>query len=413
MAARWLFFNNLLRGIMAKVTPIRHNKRLVRMLRLFRHIRFVGQPATYRRNRVTLHPDGPHFFQALFSAIRSAEHHILAEYYLIRNDSTGSAFAAELADAHRRGVQVFLIYDYIGCVETPSAYFRNLARQGIKLVPFNVPSFKRGIHWFDKRDHRKMTVIDGRQAFLGGFNIGDEYAGLVSSPFKFRDVGLSITGSAVSELERIFSETWQMERDEPPRIPAGGEEPGAPHPGRANVIIVSGGPHHRSSIIRSAFLAAITSASESVLIATPYFVPGPRIIRSLLRAVRRGVRVRILLSAKSDIPLMRFMGRSYYSALLKEGIEICELEGDLSARQGHADRRRTDGDRLGQPGPAQFPSQFRDQRHHRQQRLRQADRPDAGTELPRFAGRHSGGSRTPGQAVAAPGEDGHPVAWFL
>ena len=326
---------------MAKVTPIRHNKRLVRMLRLFRHIRFADQPPTYRRNLVTLHPDGPHFFQALFCAIRSAEHYILAEYYLIRNDSIGSAFAAELADARRRGVQVFLIYDYIGCVETPSAYFRNLARQGIKLVPFNVPSFKRGIHWFDKRDHRKMTVIDGRQAFLGGFNIGDEYAGLASCHFKFRDVGLSITGRAVSELVRIFSETWQMELDEPPLIPAGGEEPAALRPGRANVIIVSGGPHHRSSIIRSAFLAAIASASESVFIATPYFVPGPRIIRSLLRAVRRGVRVRILLSAKSDIPLMGFMGRSYYSALLKEGIEISELEQELL----HAKVMLIDGER--------------------------------------------------------------------
>jgi len=325
---------------MAKGTPKRHNKRLARMLRLFRHIRFVGQPATYRRNRVALHPNGPHFFQALFSAIRSAEHYILAEYYLIRNDSTGSAFAAELVDAHRRGVKVFLIYDYIGCVETPSAYFRNLARQGIELVPFNVPSFKRGILWFDKRDHRKMTVIDGRQAFLGGFNIGDEYAGLVSGPFSFRDVGLNITGSAVRELEHIFFETWQMERDEPPRIPACGES-ATPHPGRANVIIVSGGPHHRRSYIRSAFLAAITSASESILIVTPYFVPGPRIIRSLLRAVRRGVRVRILLSAKSDVPLMRFMGRSYYSALLKEGIEICELERELL----HAKVMLIDGER--------------------------------------------------------------------
>ena len=144
----------------------------------------------------------------------------------------------------------------------------------------------------------------------------------------------------MSELERIFSETWQMERDEPPH-PGRRRGAGAPHPGRANVIIVSGGPHHRSSIIRSAFLAAITSASESVLIATPYFVPGPRIIRSLLRAVRRGVRVRILLSAKGDIPLMRFMGRSYYSALLKEGIEICELERELL----HAKVMLIDGER--------------------------------------------------------------------
>ena len=330
-----------MRGIMAMGTSIRHDKRLVRMVRLFRHIRFLGKPATYRRNRVALHPDGPHFFQALFSAIRSAEHHILAEYYQIRNDSTGSAFAAELADAHRRGVKVFLIYDYIGCVETPSAYFKHLAHQGIELVPFNVPSFKRGFHWFDKRDHRKMTVIDGRQAFLGGFNIGDEYAGLVSSPLNFRDVGFSITGSAVRELERIFSETWRMERDEPPRIPAGGEESGTPRPGRASIIIVSGGPHHRRSYIRSAFLAATNSASESVLIVTPYFVPGPRIIRSLLRAVRRGARVRILLSAKSDVPLMRLIGRSYYSALLKEGIEICELERELL----HAKVMLIDGER--------------------------------------------------------------------
>ncbi|KAB0667271.1 cardiolipin synthase B [Oryzomonas japonica] len=326
---------------MTKGAPIRHNKRLVRMLRLFKHIRFAVQPVTYRRNRVALYPDGPHFFQALFAAIRSAERYILLEYYLIRSDATGSAFAAELMDAQRRGVQVSLIYDYIGCVETPSAYFRNLAQHGIKLVAFNVPSFKRGIHWFDKRDHRKMTIIDGRQAFLGGFNIGDEYAGLVSSPVKFRDVGFSIAGSAVHELERIFSETWQMEREKPPRGPTGGGDSGAPRPGRANVIIVSGGPHHRSSYIRSAFLAAITSASESVVIVTPYFVPGPRIIRSLLLAVRRGVQVRILLSAKSDVPLMRLVGCSYYTALLKEGIEIYELEREIL----HAKVMLIDGER--------------------------------------------------------------------
>jgi len=311
------------------------------MLRLFRHIRFVGRTATYRRNRVALHPDGPDFFQALFSAIRSAERYILLEYYLIRNDATGSTLAAELVDAERRGVQVSLVYDYIGCVETPSAYFKDLALQGILLVPFNVPSFKRGVHWFDKRDHRKMAIIDGRLAFLGGFNIGDEYAGLISSPFKFRDVGFSIAGSAVQELERIFSETWQMERDEPPLGPTGDADPGVPRPGRANVIIVSGGPHHRSSYIRSAFLAAIASASESVLIVTPYFVPGPRITRSLLRAVRRGVRVRILLSARSDVPLVRLVGRGYYTALLKEGIEIYELEREIL----HAKVMLIDGER--------------------------------------------------------------------
>jgi len=314
---------------MAKVAHNRHNKRLVRMARLFRQIRFPDQPVTCRRNRVAILPDGSRFFEALFNAISSAEQYILAEYYLIRNDSTGGAFAAGLADAAERGVKVFLIYDYIGCVETPSAYFRNLARNNLELVAFNTPSFKRGIRWFDKRDHRKMTIIDGHQAFLGGFNIGDEYAGLVSNRSAFRDMGLNITGSAVCELERIFIETWQMERDESPAVPLRDKGSGVSRSGRANVTIVNGGPHHRRSYIRSAFLVAISSASESICIATPYFVPGPRVIRSLLRAKRRGVRVRLLLSAESDVPLMRLIGRSYYSVLLKEGIEIFELEREL------------------------------------------------------------------------------------
>src|SRR6185369_9347069 len=150
-----------------------------------------------------------------------------------------------------RGVRVLLIYDYIGCVETPSSYFKNLAQSGIELIPFNTPSFRRGVGWFDKRDHRKMTLIDGSLAFLGGFNIGDEYAGLVAIPQRFRDVGFSISGNAVQGLVRIFCETWQMERGELPDLLrlalSDSIHPRNSKRGQASVIIVSGGPHHRSS----------------------------------------------------------------------------------------------------------------------------------------------------------------------
>lgn len=313
-------------------------------MRLLRRIRPSVLPVTYRHNRVVLLPDGPRFFRSLHAALRSAERFILLEYYLIRDDRTGFAFAAELAEAVRRGVRVFLIYDYIGCVETSSSYFKNLSQSGIELVPFNVPSFRRGLHWFDKRDHRKMAVVDGTLAFLGGFNIGDEYAGREEGRHRFHDVGFSISGSAVHELVRIFSETWLMERGAPPGISlAGSDEEAAPSRlrGQANVEIISGGPHQRRSYIRSAFLVNIASASEEILIATPYFVPGPRVMRSLLRAAQRGVLVRLLLPAQSDVPLVRLLGRSYYGALLRKGIEICELEREIL----HAKVMLIDGER--------------------------------------------------------------------
>jgi len=306
-------------------------RRLLRMMHLLRRIHPSSLFVTHRQNHLVFFNEGRQFFQSLYEAIRVAERFILVECYLIRNDRTGTALALELAEAVRRGVQVLLIYDYIGSIETPASYFGNMVQQGIELIPFNVPSFRRGLRWFDKRDHRKMFIIDGRLAFLGGFNVGDEYSGLAKSPHRFYDVGLSISGSAVRELVSIFSGTWLMERGELPRLPLpadNGDLQSIQH-GQGNVIIVSGGPLNRRSHIRSAFLFNIAAASEEILIATPYFIPGPRIIRSLLRAARRGVRVRLLLPARSDVPLVRLLGRSYYSVLLLKGIEIYEMEHEI------------------------------------------------------------------------------------
>ncbi len=328
---------------MSLANPLRKPKRSWRFFRLLKHMRPLLLPITYRHNRVVLLPDGQRFFQALISSISSAENFILLEYYIIRNDITGQKLATELEAAVKRGVTVLLIYDYIGCLETPDSYFRQLAQKGIQLAAFNTPSFRRGIYWFDRRDHRKMTIIDCKLAFLGGFNIGDEYSGIMVSPNSFRDVGFSISGGAVKELIRIFEETWQMEHGVLPILPETicSQEP----PNRrdkANIVIVSGGPHHRSSYIRSAFLLNIASASEEILIANPYFVPGPRIIRSLLRAAKRGVSVRLLLPSRSDVPIVLMVGRSSYSALLRGGVEIYEVEKQiLHAKVMLIDRERT------------------------------------------------------------------------
>jgi cardiolipin synthase len=321
---------------------VRHKKRLTRFIRLLGRFRPLEIPVTHRHNSVELFHGGEPFFEALFSAIRSAGQTILLEYYIIHNDHTGADLALELLSAARRGVKIKLIYDYIGCLETPASYFKQLADHGIKPLPFNVPSFKRGFYWFDKRDHRKMTIIDGKLAFMGGFNIGDEYAGRVSEKQNFRDIGFTVQGEAVGELETIFYDTWYTEQEIISARTAASHPRAAGHSsGDAVVNIISGGPSQRRSYIREAFQVNIASAAEEILIATPYFVPGPRIIRSLLRAVRRGVRVRLLLPARSDVPLVLLLGRSSYGILLRGGVEILELEREIL----HAKVMLIDGER--------------------------------------------------------------------
>lgn len=323
-------------------SPFRQKKRLKRILRLLQRLRPTELPVTHRHNQVELFPEGRHYFFALLEAIRTARHTILLEYYIIHADHIGKELSIALSGAVQRGVKVELIYDYIGCLETPSSYFAGLARSGVELLPFNKPSFKRGVYWFDKRDHRKMTIIDGQLAFLGGFNIADEYTGCVVNHLRFRDLGFCIRGEAVSELVRIFYESWNLEQERTTNVvPVQAAVEKCRTDGQAAVVIVSGGPRQRRSYIREAFQVNIASASDEILIATPYFVPGPRIIRSLLRAARRGVKVKLLLPARSDVPLVLLLGRSSYSTLLRGGVEIYELEREIL----HAKVMLIDGER--------------------------------------------------------------------
>jgi cardiolipin synthase len=309
---------------------IKHKRkhRFPRNPRLFNFFRKNSQVSFARGNRVELYAQGGSFLPALLKACREAREELCLEFYIIRDDAIGRLFAAELASAVARGVAVCLIYDYVGCFDTPGFYFRQLEHGGVKCLAFNPPPFRRGIAWFDKRDHRKMAVIDGKTAFAGGINIADEYAGFGESPKKWRDLGMRIDGPAAGELRKLFRASWEDESGAVPFAWAKEEHPVADE-GDAEVMVVNGGPHHNRSIIHSAFRMAIAGAAESVRIINPYFVPGPRVVRSLLRAAARGVRVQLILPAKNDVPLVRLVSRSYYSQLLKGGIEIFEREGTV------------------------------------------------------------------------------------
>lgn len=314
-----------------------------RMARLVRHLgRHGGSvlPAALQADQVALYPSGERFFDGLFVALEQAQRLICLEYYIVRADRTGGRLAALLSAAVQRGVQVFLIYDAIGCLDTPETYFAGLRRQGVQCLAFNPLSLRKGVRWFDRRDHRKLALIDGRLAFLGGLNIGDEYAGLLGQEESFHDVGFSLSGAAVAPLLELFADTWLQEQGIRPLFPV--LEPLPPPTTEAvDLSLISGSPQHLRSTIRATFRVAMASAAEELLIVNPYFIPGPRIMRSLLRAARRKVRVRLLLPARSDVPLVRLVSRSTYEALLKAGIEIFELERQLL----HAKLMLVDGER--------------------------------------------------------------------
>jgi cardiolipin synthase len=302
----------------------RKRKRLLfQSARFFDFFRKNTEAVTSLGNRATLYPYGCDFFPALLEAIPKAESSICLEFYTVCDDETGRLVAHALLEAVARGVRVYFLYDYIGCFDTPTSFFRKLAKGGVSCASFNPPPFSRGIAWFDKRDHRKVVIIDNCCAFTGGINIANVYSGLGKKPTNWRDIGIRIEGEAVSELLRLFGETWKeggkpTHRCAPP--------PSSEVLGDAKVMIINGGPHHKRSFIRSAFRVAIASASESITIASPYFIPGPRVLRSLLRAAGRGVRVTLLLPHKSDVALVRLVSRSYYGQLLACGVEIFELD---------------------------------------------------------------------------------------
>ena len=277
-----------------------------------------------RANRATLYAHGGDFFPALFAAMEAAANAIRAEFYIVRADATGDRFARALMDAAGRGVDVALIYDTVGCFDTSASYFRRLEAAGVRCLAFNPPTFRR-LHWLDVRNHRKVAVIDGRTAFLGGINVGDEYAGFGESMTRWRDVGARLDGPAAAELDAIFRKTWARETGDElapcTALPA--------DDGDAEVTLINGTPRQTRSAILRSFSLTMTDARHSIRIVTPYFVPGPRILRALLRAVQNGVQVQLMLPSVSDLPLVQVASRAWLRPLLQAGVEVYQRQGTI------------------------------------------------------------------------------------
>lgn len=295
----------------------------------------VGSPLT-TGNKVHLLKDGPATYQAMYAAILSATDHINMETYILDDDEVGQRFVQALIAKQNQGVQVNLIRDSMGTFVTPTALFQQMTDSGINLLEFNpVNPLAARTGWSpNQRDHRKLLIVDGRIAFLGGINISSVYSGGSFSrssrtksdgSLAWRDTDLQLQGPVVAELQKLFIETWRKQTDEP----LAGKKyfPASENAGRQVVRAIGSSPDEPYSLIYATLLSAIGSAETSVHLTNAYFVPDPQLLTALEDAVKRGVDVALILPSQTDSWLVFHAGRAYYDRLLRSGVDIHERRG--------------------------------------------------------------------------------------
>lgn len=303
--------------------------------KLRHHLEFMeaqGGPPLVAGNQVSLLIDGPATYSAMFGAIEQARHHINMEVYIFQDDNVGRDLAALLERKQRAGVQVNLIYDSLGCIGTPSSLFRQLSDAGVQVREFN-PIGPDTVFDLNNRDHRKITVIDGRVAYTGGINISGVYqTGSAPTADKapdtgWRDTQIEVQGPAAAEFQRLFFNTWGQLKG--PALEGADYFPDIPAQGDKLVRVVGSSAGDKVNMIYIDLLSAIVHAQRSIHITMAYFVPDRRTLRELKRAAKRGVDVSLILPGFSDIWVTMEAGRSYYGELLKAGIKIHERRDSL------------------------------------------------------------------------------------
>jgi cardiolipin synthase len=289
-------------------------------------------------NKVTLLLDGPATFQSMFAAIRDARSQIHLETYIFEDDEVGRKFSDALIAKQAQGVQVALIYDSVGSMNTPKEFFKRLADSGIKTLEFNpINPMKAKKGWeVNQRDHRKLLIVDGQAAFLGGINISSVYSGGSfrsgskqrpdGSP-PWRDTHLKVEGPVVAEFQKLFLTTWEKQKGEA-LAPKNSFPPLAAR-GKEVVRAIGSSPDEPYSLIYATLLSAIGSAETSVHLTNAYFVPDPQLLAALKGAAGRGVNVNLILPSNTDFWAVFHAGRSFYTELLESGVKIHERRDAL------------------------------------------------------------------------------------
>src|SRR5208283_1944693 len=251
-------------------------------------------------NKVTLLVDNQATYAAMFKAMQNAKDHINLETFIIDDDETGRRFADLLLKKRAEGVQVNLIFDSAGSFGTPASFFQRLREGGIQVVEFNpVNPFKAHGHWrLAHRDHRKILIVDGKVALMGGINASEVCSGTPcrrsqdeKAPLPWRDTDIQIEGPAVAELQKLFLASWLKQKG--PELSGRTYFPDLKEEGNALIRIVGSTPGESNRVNFIAYVSAIIFAEHSVHMTNAYFVPDDQILNALIDAARRGVDVKI------------------------------------------------------------------------------------------------------------------------
>jgi cardiolipin synthase len=294
-------------------------------------------------NAVRLLRDGREAFPAMLEAIAAARRQVLLEMYWFGSDRVGRLFAEELGRASQRGVEVALIYDSVGSIGADPAMFAELEARGARVLEYNPVApwrrrFRLSFTRLSRRDHRKILVVDGALGFTGGINLADQWSPVEEEGGGWRDDMMQIQGPAVDGLSRCFHRVWRR-HELPPlaRLPA----PAALGTGeRLLPVRILGERYfrHRHEIARD-YASRLYAAQKSAYISNSYFVPDGSVRQALVRAARRGVDVRVIVPAHSDVEAVKFAGRAQYGRLLKAGVRIYEWqEGMFHSKTAVIDR---------------------------------------------------------------------------
>jgi len=293
-------------------------------------------------NRLSLLESGAAYFPALIAAIDAALHEVHLESYIFADDTTGRRVVASLAGAAQRGVAVRVLVDGFGAREFASGLGASLAARGVEVMTYRpeVGNFRFRRHRL-RRLHRKLVVVDGRVAFVGGINVLDDFDDGKSVSARF-DYAVSIEGPLVARIHATCRHVWRLVRwaslgHRPP--------PPAPLPTVAGIrgttqaaLLIRDNLRHRRDI-ENAYLGAIHRARHEIVIANAYFLPGLRFRRALLAAAKRGVSVKVLLQGRVEYVLQHYATQSLYDRMLSAGVRVFEYDrGFLHAKVAVIDR---------------------------------------------------------------------------
>lgn len=276
-----------------------------------------GLPFT-RGNELELLIDGEEVFERVFEEMKGARNYICVSFFIVKSDKLGMRFQEALIERARVGVRVLFLFDEIGSHKLPRRYLRTLREAGVECSPFGTNR-----HWWSRlqlnfRNHRKIIVVDGRTAFLGGLNVGDEYLGRDVRFGAWRDTHLQIKGPAVQAVQMVFLEDWYWATQQVADL----RWTTTPEHVDQVAAIIPTGPADAADSWQLLVAEAANTARRRLWIASPYFVPDEGVLTALQAAALRGADVRILIPERSDDRLVWLSAFTYYEQTLPHGVRI-------------------------------------------------------------------------------------------